>query len=113
MVRTYRIPALAFAATVALAATTMAQPSGDANKEYMAVMKDMNGKMEKAMAPDPTVSFAKQMIAHHEGASQMADVLLKHSQNKDMRKMAEKMKKEQANEIKDLNSWLTKNAKGS
>lgn len=113
MVRTYGLTALVFAALVALAATTMAQPSGDANKEYMAAMKDMNTKMEKGMAPDPTVSFAKQMIAHHEGAAQMADVLLKHSQDKEMRKMAEKMKKEQAKDIKELKAWLSKNAKNS
>jgi uncharacterized protein (DUF305 family) len=51
------------------------------------------------------------MIAHHQGAIDMADVVLKTGDNAEAKKMAEKTKKEQGQEIAEMKDWLKKNAK--
>jgi uncharacterized protein (DUF305 family) len=84
----------------------------DAQKGYMQAMMKMHGPMMAAhMIKDSDVAFVCGMIAHHQGAIDMADVVLKTGDNAEAKKMAEKTKKEQGQEIADMKDWLKKNAK--
>ncbi|WP_229428684.1 DUF305 domain-containing protein [Microvirga pudoricolor] len=84
----------------------------DAQKGYMQAMMKMHGPMMAAhMIKDSDVAFVCGMIAHHQGAIDMADVVLKTGDNAEAKKMAEKTKKEQGQEIAEMKDWLQKNAK--
>jgi uncharacterized protein (DUF305 family) len=73
-------------------------------------MSGMNEMHEKMMAavkePDPDKAFAKGMIAHHEGAIDMAETELKYGKDPEMRKLAEEIIKAQKGEIDQMNKWL-------
>ena len=84
----------------------------EAQKGYMEAMMKMHGPMMAAhMIKDSDVAFVCGMIAHHQGAIDMADVVLKTGDNAEAKKMAEKTKKEQGQEIAEMKEWLSKNAK--
>jgi uncharacterized protein (DUF305 family) len=84
----------------------------EAQKGYTQAMMKMHGPMMAAhMIKDSDVAFICGMIAHHQGAIDMADVVLKTGDNADAKRMAEKTKKEQGQEIAEMKEWLAKNAK--
>lgn len=84
----------------------------EAQKGYMQAMMKMHGPMMAAhMIKDSDVAFICGMIAHHQGAIDMADVVLKTGDNAEAKRMAEKTKKEQGQEIAEMKEWLSKNAK--
>nr|WP_314093459.1 DUF305 domain-containing protein [uncultured Shinella sp.] len=76
---------------------------------------DANAKMHAAMEIDFTgnadVDFVRGMIAHHQGAIDMAKVELEHGKNADIRKLAEDVITAQEGEIAMMKEWLAKNAK--
>nr|WP_298105152.1 DUF305 domain-containing protein [uncultured Shinella sp.] len=76
---------------------------------------DANAKMHAAMAIDFTgnadVDFVRGMIAHHQGAIDMAKVELEHGKDADIRKLAEDVITAQEGEIAMMKEWLAKNAK--
>jgi uncharacterized protein (DUF305 family) len=108
--KTLKLAALAACAVIVLAGPSMAQSASEtpANKEYMASMDKMHKNMMEATDSDPTKSFAKKMIVHHEGAIDMSQIVLKHTKDEEIRKMASKMISEQEKEVKDLKEWLAK-----
>lgn len=99
--------ALALASAVPSA---IAQNMSPGDKGYM----DSMAKMQKDM-PKPTgngdVDFAQMMIPHHQGASDMAKVLLDNSKDPTLRAMAAKMISDQGKEITELQDWLKKHKK--
>ena len=83
----------------------------EAQKGYMESMMKMHGPMMAAHTiKDSDIAFVCGMIAHHQGAIDMADVVLKTGDNAEAKKMAEKTKKEQGQEIAEMKEWLKKNA---
>jgi uncharacterized protein (DUF305 family) len=76
---------------------------------------DANAKMHKGMAITFTgnadVDFVRGMIAHHQGAIDMAKVELEHGKDPDIRKLAEGIISAQEGEIKMMEAWLAANAK--
>ena len=56
------------------------------------------------------VWFVRQMIPHHQSAIDMAQVVLKTGDNSEAKKMAEKVIKDQGQEIAEMKDWLKKNA---
>ncbi|WP_296202105.1 CopM family metallochaperone [Psychrobacter sp. UBA3962] len=79
-------------------------------KDYMDSMDDMHeDMMEGVQANDADVAFAKGMIAHHEGAVDMAEVQLKYGKDEDMRKLATDIIAAQEAEIKQMENWLEAN----
>jgi uncharacterized protein (DUF305 family) len=56
------------------------------------------------------VAFACGMIAHHQGAIDMAEVLLEHGDNPEMRELAEEIIAAQVGEIERMTMWLADNA---
>ena len=77
-------------------------------KAYMQSMEKMNADMQKGMDPDPTKAWAKMMIAHHQGAIDMSETVLKETKDPMIRKMAQKGIDEQKAEQKMLKEWLSK-----
>lgn len=71
-----------------------------------------NMKMHKDMAVTPTgdadVDFVRGMIPHHQGAVDMAKVLLEKGKDPELHKMAEGIIKAQESEIAFMNDWLKK-----
>ncbi|QCO57837.1 DUF305 domain-containing protein (plasmid) [Pseudorhodobacter turbinis] len=66
--------------------------------------------MEKGMMnEDPDVAFACGMIAHHQGAIDMAQVLLDHGDDPEMIKLAKEIMDAQVGEIELMKNWLAIN----
>jgi uncharacterized protein (DUF305 family) len=84
----------------------------EAHKANMAAMMKMHpAMMQGMMAEDPDVAFACGMIAHHQGAIDMAEVELKHGDSDEAKKMAQKIIDDQTREIGEFKQWLEANAK--
>ncbi|GGJ89445.1 CopM family metallochaperone [Pseudomonas matsuisoli] len=80
-----------------------------ANKAYMDSMQTMHDDMhEGIMAKDPDVAFAAGMLAHHEGAVEMARIQLEHGKDEEMRALAKAVIAAQEKEITQLRQWLAK-----
>jgi uncharacterized protein (DUF305 family) len=62
------------------------------------------------MNTDADVAFACGMIAHHQGAIDMAQVLLTHGDDPQMRALAEAIIAAQVGEIEQMTVWLAENA---
>lgn len=104
------------------AATAIAQESGTGHEGHT-MMGDMgpasmafmeaNDRMHKDMAIEYTgnadVDFIKGMIPHHQGAVEMAKILLEHGKDPEVRKLAEGIIAAQEAEIKWMTEWLAKN----
>lgn len=81
-------------------------------KAGMAGMMQMNkDMMQGMMKKDPDVAFVCGMIAHHQGAIDMANVELKYGANAWAKEMAQKVIDAQTKEIADMTAWLKDNAK--
>lgn len=89
--------------------------SGTPNSEAAQAFAAANMKMHKDMTMDFTgdadVDFVRGMIPHHQGAIDMAQVVLKYGKDPDVRKLAEGIIAAQNNEIAFMTSWLAKHTK--
>ena len=83
-------------------------PAGD--KDYLPAMNKMHKDMMAAVDPDPTKTWVKMMIPHHQGAIDMSKAVLKQTNDPKIRAMAEKIVKDQSSEIRELQDWLKKNS---
>lgn len=82
------------------------------HQAYMAAMTKMEpAMMEGIKAKDPDVAFICGMIAHHQGAIDMAEIELQYGNNKDAKQKAQKVIDAQKKEIKDFTKWLKANVK--
>ncbi|WP_366246904.1 DUF305 domain-containing protein [Devosia sp. 66-22] len=79
-----------------------------AKTAYEATMADMHGPMMDGMAyPDPDAAFVLGMIPHHQGAIDMANVVLQYGQDAETRALAQHIIADQELEIRQMNAWLT------
>lgn len=84
----------------------------EAYQAYMASMTKMEpAMMEGIMAEDADVAFVCGMIAHHQGAIDMAKVELKYGDNDEAKHMARNIVHAQTKEIGEFTKWLEANAK--
>ncbi|GLQ38783.1 hypothetical protein GCM10007908_24030 [Rhizobium albus] len=74
------------------------------------MMISMPAMHEGMMMEDADVAFACGMIAHHQGAIDMAEVLLEHGEDPQMRALAEEIIAAQVGEIEQMTTWLAENA---
>lgn len=88
---------------------------GNPNSEAAQAFAAANMKMHKDMTMDFTgdadVDFVRGMIPHHQGAIDMAQVVLKYGKDPDVRKLAEGIIAAQNNEIAFMTNWLSKHTK--
>ena len=78
---------------------------------YEAAHKMHEPMMQGVQAPDPDVAFVRGMIPHHQGAIDMAKVLLQYGQDPQTKKWADDVIREQQREIAEMEEWLKKNAR--
>ncbi|KIU27450.1 hypothetical protein SR39_29820 [Methylobacterium radiotolerans] len=80
-----------------------------AQKDQMAAMDKMNkAMMEGMMDPDPGLAWMKSMAAHHQGAIDMSEAVLKHTKDEEVRKEARKTAQENEKALKELEAKLKK-----
>ncbi len=85
-----------------------AQPAGgSAAREYVVAMAKMHRDMGKASA-DSDESFMRMMIAHHQGAIDMAEIELKHGKDPEARRLAERVIRAQTAEIREIEAWIAR-----
>jgi uncharacterized protein (DUF305 family) len=83
-----------------------------ATKAYMEAAERMHGPMMEGMqASDPDVAFVRGMIAHHQGAIDMAKVVLQYGKDDQTKKWASDIIRDQQREITEMQEWLKKNAR--
>ena len=74
---------------------------------------EANAKMHQDMAVPLTgnadVDFVQGMIPHHQGAIDMAKIVLEYGKDPDIRKLAEEVIAAQEGEIAMMKAWLAKN----
>ncbi len=91
-----------------------AHPKGDMGPSSMA-FQAANSKMHAAMditfTGDADRDFAAGMIAHHEGAIEMAEVVLKFGKDPAMKKLAQDIISAQKKEIAWMKEWMVKTSK--
>lgn len=91
-----------------------AAPSAQANssastKAFQISDEKMMKDMDVPYTGDADKDFVAHMIPHHQGAVSMAEVLLKHGKDPELRKMAREIVKAQDTEIAFMKKWQAKN----
>lgn len=90
----------------------MQQPSGAANeatKAFQAANQKMHMAMAIAFTGDADVDFVTGMIPHHQGAIDMAKVVIEHGHDAQIKKLGEDIIAAQESEIAFMKDWLVKN----
>ena len=86
---------------------TMAPPGAEGTADAIATITDhMHGTMAVEPTGDVDVDFVRAMIPHHQGAVEMAQVVLKSGSDPDVRELAEAVIAAQEAEIRWMEAWL-------
>ena len=106
----YVISAVALAAFGSTAVLAMQHQGGSQ------ALESSNAAMHEAMAVETTgdvdIDFMRMMIPHHQGAVEMARIVIENGTDPEVRKLAEGVVKAQEAEIAFMKTWLEKNGAG-
>ena len=75
-------------------------------KEYKAAMMHMMQSMPTTFTGDADVDFMTQMKAHHQGAIEMAKVVLANGKDPSVKKLAGEIVSSQQREVETIEQWL-------
>ncbi|KPH80205.1 CopM family metallochaperone [Bosea vaviloviae] len=115
--------ALGLFSALALAGPTLAQQhqghgapaaktaDSAATTAYKAANMKMHKDMDIAFTGDADADFVRGMIPHHQGAIDMARVMLAHGKDPELKKLATGIIADQEKEIAIMRDWLKKNGK--
>ena len=103
--------AVAAPAAAPAAVPAMPMPMAGSDHAFAAQMGQAMDRMDRGMAAapmngDPDHDFLSMMIPHHQGAVDMAQLVLLHGRNPHIRNLAEGIIAEQENEIQIMRHWL-------
>lgn len=82
-----------------------------ATKAYKEANTKMHKDMDITYSGDADADFVRGMIPHHQGAIDMAKVVLAHGKDPEIRKLAESVIRDQEKEVALMREWLKKNGK--
>jgi uncharacterized protein (DUF305 family) len=87
-----------------------AEPDTPSTAAFIAANDRMHTDMAIEFTGDPDVDFARGMIPHHQGAIDMANVVLEFGSDPEIRRLAEEIIAAQEAEIAFLRDWLAQHA---
>jgi uncharacterized protein (DUF305 family) len=77
---------------------------------YAPAMRAMHKGMMIKPTGDADIDFVRGMIPHHQGAIDMAKIVLEHGKDPEIKKLAEDVVRAQEGEIAFMQDWLKKHA---
>ena len=112
---TLALTGIAVAQTVPMDHSKMAMPMAADASAATKAFTEANSKMHKDMTITFTgnadVDFIKGMLPHHQGAVDMAKIVIQYGKDPEVRKLAQAIIKAQNKEIAWMKSWLAKTNK--
>lgn len=93
------------------ASTVPATTDSVSTKAYKEANTKMHKDMDIAYSGDADADFVRGMIPHHQGAIDMARIVLAHGKDPEIRKLAESVIRDQEKEVAMMKDWLKKNGK--
>ena len=88
-------------------ATTATRQQTTVTDHSMMSMADMNKELEGLSGDDYDKAFIEMMIAHHEGAVDMAELSVERAKHDEIKQLSREIIEAQEREIEEMTQWQT------